>query len=193
MIIFGENCWMKDIAIIFGPHQAKKCLRTCANKCRFVLACACAKYNLGLCSPFMHSVVSNDSVSGQWRPWSYCADAQANLGLLCPHMPEVTFWHNLAHLMNKMFSLLPVFYLYISLQRNTETEYGVYLYKRDPIKFCDMQNLHHTLTLVMLNSDISCLCKQCRSRSVGFWRSTLIWIGTVCHLVCEFVSQTWIK
>ena len=26
-----------------------------------------------------------------------------------------------------------------------------------------------------------CLCKQCRSRSVGFWRSQLIWICTVCH------------
>ena len=29
--------------------------------------------------------------------------------------------------------------------------------------------------------DMSCLCKQCRSRSVGFWRSKLIWIYTVCH------------
>ena len=35
------------------------------------------------------------------------------------------------------------------------------------------------LTLVLLNPDISCLCKQCRSRSVGFWRSKLIWICTV--------------
>ena len=25
------------------------------------------------------------------------------------------------------------------------------------------------------------LCKQCRSRSVGFWRIQLIWICTVCH------------
>ena len=24
-------------------------------------------------------------------------------------------------------------------------------------------------------------CKQCRTRSVGFWRSQLIWICTVCH------------
>ena len=37
------------------------------------------------------------------------------------------------------------------------------------------------LILVLLNLDISCLCKQCRSRSVGFWRSQLIWICTVCH------------
>ena len=40
-----------------------------------------------------------------------------------------------------------------------------------------------SFTLVLLNPDIhvSCLCKQCRSRSVGFWRSQLIWIWTVCH------------
>ena len=37
------------------------------------------------------------------------------------------------------------------------------------------------LTLVLLNPDIPCLCKQCRSRSVGFWRSQLIWSCTVCH------------
>ena len=37
------------------------------------------------------------------------------------------------------------------------------------------------LTLVLLNPDIPCLCKQCRSRSVGFWRSQLIWLCTVCH------------
>ena len=30
------------------------------------------------------------------------------------------------------------------------------------------------------NSDIPCLCKQWRSRSVRFWRSQLIWICTVC-------------
>ena len=37
-------------------------------------------------------VVSNDSAGGQWMPW-YCADAQASLGLRCPHMPEDTFLH----------------------------------------------------------------------------------------------------
>ena len=49
------------------------------------------------------------------------------------------------------------------------------------------------LTLVLLNPDMSCLCKQCRSRSVGFWRSQLIWICTVCLSVFEFVSTIWIK
>ena len=37
------------------------------------------------------------------------------------------------------------------------------------------------LTLVVLDPDIPCICKQCRSRSAGFWRSQLIWICTVCH------------
>ena len=50
------------------------------------------------------------------------------------------------------------------------------------------------LTLVLLNPDIPCLCKQCKSRSVGFfWRSQLIWICTVCHSVCEFISKARIK
>ena len=35
-----------------------------------------------------------------------------------------------------------------------------------------------------------CLSKQCRSRSVGF---RLIWICTVCHLICEFLLKTRIK
>ena len=38
-----------------------------------------------------------------------------------------------------------------------------------------------SLTIVLLNPDIPWLCKQCRSRSVGFWRSQLIWIYSVCY------------
>ena len=37
------------------------------------------------------------------------------------------------------------------------------------------------------------LYKQCRSRSVGFLKSQLIWIYTVCHKVCVFLSTAWIK
>ena len=55
--------------------------------------CACAKYHSGLCSPFIHFVVANYSVSEQWRSWSDCAHAQADLGLRYPHMPEDTFSH----------------------------------------------------------------------------------------------------
>ena len=50
----------------------------------------------------------------------------------------------------------------------------------------------HSLTLVLLTPDVP-YCKQCRFRSVGFFRSQLIWICTVYHYVCEFVSIPWIK
>ena len=46
---------------------------------------------------------------------------------------------------------------------------------------CLLNKVECTLTLVLLNLDRSCLCKQCRPRSVGFWRSQLIWVYTVCH------------
>ena len=49
------------------------------------------------------------------------------------------------------------------------------------------------LTLVLLNPDIHYLCKQRRSRSVGFCRSQLIWICIVCHSVCESISTTLIE
>ena len=42
-----------------------------------------------------------------------------------------------------------------------------------------IRNIIPELTLDLQNSDMSCLCKQCRSRSVGFWRSQLICIYTV--------------
>ena len=47
-----------------------------------------------------------------------------------------------------------------------------------------------TLTLVLLNLDMPCLCKQCSSRSVGFWRSKLIWICTLCHPVFEVQQRS---
>ena len=40
----------------------------------FTLFCACAKYHPGLCTPFIHFVVVNDSISKQWMLWSDCAD-----------------------------------------------------------------------------------------------------------------------
>ena len=71
--------------------KRKKCLQTCV-KFRFRSSCTCAKNNLGLCSPFIHSVVSNDSVSIQWRAWSECTYAQAYLGLHCPQILEATLF-----------------------------------------------------------------------------------------------------
>ena len=60
------------------PRQAKICLRAC-GKCTYSdTTHACAKFDPGICFPLLHSIVSNDSVSGQRRPRSDCADAQAH-------------------------------------------------------------------------------------------------------------------
>ena len=61
-------------------------------------------------------------------------------------------------------------------------------------KICSIRVLWETvrfqslsiLTQVLLNPDIPCICKQCRSRSADFWRSQLIWLCTVCYWICEF-------
>ena len=67
----------------------------------------------------------------------------------------------------------------------------IQLFKRHSFFFLFHKNI--LLTLVLLSPDIPCFCKQCRSRLVGFWRSQLIWICTVCHQICEFIATIWIK
>ena len=59
--------------------------------CRFKSSCTCAKYYLGLCSPFIHSAVSSDTVNRQWRPWSDCASAQSGLGVHWPNILKDNF------------------------------------------------------------------------------------------------------
>ena len=49
------------------------------------------------------------------------------------------------------------------------------------------------LLIVLLNQDIHCLYKQCRSWSFGFRRSQLIGICIFCHSVVQFISTVWIK
>ena len=67
--------------------------------CGFTSSCAYAMPNQVHCSALIqiHSIVSYDSVSGQRRPRSDCADAQADLGLRCSHVPEDMFSHDAAH------------------------------------------------------------------------------------------------
>ena len=73
-------------------HEKRICIDTSSKKvpsrlrkiCRYRSSCAC------LCSPLIHSVVSNDSVSGQWRPWSDYANAQRHIFAYC-RMHEVDF------------------------------------------------------------------------------------------------------
>ena len=78
------------------PCYAKMVHSNMLKMCRFRSSCACAKYHPGLHSLIIHSVVSSDSVSGLWRPWTDCANAQADLGLRCPHVPEDKFSHGAA-------------------------------------------------------------------------------------------------
>ena len=47
------------------------------------------------------------------------------------------------------------------------------------------------LTLVLPNPDKPCLCKQCRSRSIGFWRSQLILTCTVAIKYVNLYQQPW--
>ena len=71
---------------------------------KFRSFCACAKYHPGLCSPFIPGtyIISTDFVSGQWRPWSDCADAQADLGLHSRDISEDIFSHDAAHMSRDM-------------------------------------------------------------------------------------------
>ena len=61
---------------------------------RFRSSCACAKYHLGLCSAFIHFIISNCPVSGERKPWSGCTDVQAYMCLCFWLMPKDTFSHD---------------------------------------------------------------------------------------------------
>ena len=88
--------------------------------------------------------------------------------------------------------LLCLWMLPLYLHVNQKSDYDDIYYT--VTHYSPQQMVHQsTLTLVLLKLDIPCLCKQCRSRSVGFWRSQLIWICTVCHSVCEFIATIQIK
>ena len=61
-------------------------------------------------SPLTHSKVSNDSVCGQWRPWSDCASAQSDLGPRCPHMNQWGLYNRFAKSLIRAFALHWNFY-----------------------------------------------------------------------------------
>ena len=81
-----------------GQRQAKSPFGHARKMYRVTSSYTCAKSHPGICSPLKQSIVSNHSVCRQWRPGSDCVDAQADLGLRCPHMPEATFSHGAAKL-----------------------------------------------------------------------------------------------
>ena len=94
----GPSQVKKEPFSIWTASSEKQCLPTCAKSTNSDYPAHLRRISWGLCSSFIHSVVSNDSVSGQWRPWLGCANAQADQGIRCPHMPEDTFSHGAAHI-----------------------------------------------------------------------------------------------
>ena len=87
-VIWSLSIWRGSFC---GQCQARRCRRTCAKCTDSDSSRTCAKSHPGICSPLIYSIVSYDSVSGQRRPRSDCADAQSDLGLRCPHMPKTHF------------------------------------------------------------------------------------------------------
>ena len=112
---------------------------------------------------------------------------------LCNQQTRISLY---CHPVCQGFSFTPLFWIARRLQKAHAISEGSYLNFGFPqntalsmqlnctlIKaVCKLlESLQMVLTLLLLNPDMSCLCKHCRSRSVGFWRSQLIWICTVCH------------
>ena len=57
--IFEKVCFRNGIWAVSSKKKPSNVHKMCRLKS------SCAKYHPGLCSPFIHFVVSNDSVSGQ--------------------------------------------------------------------------------------------------------------------------------
>ena len=74
------------------------CLRTCAIGTDSDSSHACAKSPTGISFLLIQYMVFSDSVNGKRWPWSDCANAQADLGLRCPHLPDDTFSHGATQL-----------------------------------------------------------------------------------------------
>ena len=91
--------------ILYGPRHAKMCLQICAS----------AKYHSGLCSSFIHSVVSNYPDSGQQKPRSDCPDAQSDLGLCCPHMLKGMFLLGAAHIIKLLWHTENILHTHVNI------------------------------------------------------------------------------
>ena len=83
---FQRQLRIRVFAVTMWSAWSEKVPTSTRKMCGITPSRACARFHQDLSSPLIYSVVPNDSVSGQWRPWSDCTDAQADLGLRCPHM-----------------------------------------------------------------------------------------------------------
>ena len=127
----------------------------------------------GLCSPWIHSIISNYSGNRQKMPWSDCADARSDLGLCCPSCLKGIFLLDLAHIKQNCSLGCSQGLLLVE----SECIYLIYSWRY----MVDRKQLPYWITWSRLLTHIHTLNgKQCRPRSVGFFRSQLIWIYTVC-------------
>ena len=155
----------------YGLHQVKTVPSNTHRMCIFRSSYACAMYHLGLCSSFIHSVVSNDSVSKQWKPCSDCPDAQADLGFYCPCMPEDAF-----SLGKGPYGKRAPFLLYANICD--------YWWPRHSYAFVPFnQYIHHLFNPSLAEHDMPCFSKQCRSRSVGFCSEEANWSGSALFVI----------
>ena len=143
------------------------------------------------CIPCQDHVLHAEPDSWLWRlrPQLNCIDIANIIVDLCPEdqghvalrsgSKFCNVWRDFeTHWGYLFFPMSSLFCFYLSIKTLCMPTYYVFMEK---------------LTLVLLSPDILYICKQCRSRSVGFWRSQLIWICTVCHQVCEFIAKALIK
>ena len=105
----------------------------------------------------------------RWRPWSFWMDARIYLGLCWLHMPQ-------RHIFTRRR-----FYMAMSVLCCCLNNYNAGLLISFFLSDINCTSLFIVFTLVLLNPDMLFLSKQCRSRSVGFWRGHLIWLCTICH------------
>ena len=132
---------------------------------QFQMSCACAKYHPGLCSPLIHFVVSNDSVRGQWMPWSDCAGWSGPS--LSAYMHEDTF----------SYGAIDSQLLTLKAPRKTAAENVVCL--------CRLLNILAAFSNLFLHTG-----KQCRPWSER--SSLIVWSGSTLFAKITFkITSRW--
>ena len=78
-------------SLIIWATQSENVPSSMRNMCGFTSSCACARSHPSLCSPLIHSIVSNESASDSEGPEQTGASAQSVLGRHCPRSQRHIF------------------------------------------------------------------------------------------------------
>ena len=158
---------------------------------------------IGVCSPVLHSVIFNDSVSRQWMPWSSARICRliwtfavricqkTHFRMSCPTCCLWLVWFAFQErVVVNMYAprfllsacIAGIFPVLVSAQASY-----LDLHKTPDKKY---------LILVLLNPDMPCLCKQCRSRSVGFleanWSGSTLFVIKHINLISNLDQVIWL-